>query len=62
MSSPQKTVKGAEASREAQRTRSAGEADEPMPKKPKKHSLSWSLGSSSSSLAQVRSPFGQGKM
>lgn len=56
-----KSVKGGEVVSQAHRTLSAGEADQPKAKIPKKHALSFSaLGSSSPSLAQVRSPFGQG--
>lgn len=62
MSSVKKTARGVETSREAQRTRSAGEADQPRPKKSTKHSMSWSFGSSYSGLAQERSFFGQGRM
>ncbi|MCJ1262776.1 hypothetical protein MMC22_002646 [Lobaria immixta] len=58
--STKKSVKGVEASTAAQRTLSAGEADQPKPGIPKKKAASFSLGSSSPSLAQVRSPFGQG--
>lgn len=56
-----KPIKGGEVPSQAQRTLSAGEADQPKIKSPKKKALSFpAFGSSSPSLAQVRSPFGQG--
>ena len=58
--STNKSVKGGATNSEAQRTRSAGEADQPKPLIRKKKAFSFSLGSSSPSLAEVHSPFGQG--
>ena len=56
-----KPVKGREVSSQAQRTLSAGEADQPKTKIPKKHAMSFpAFGTSAPSLTEVRSPFGQG--
>ncbi|MCJ1465656.1 hypothetical protein MMC07_004275 [Pseudocyphellaria aurata] len=56
-----KPVGGVDTCSIARRTRSAEEAEQPKPRAPKKNrSLSSTFGSSSPSMAQVRSPFGPG--
>ncbi|MCJ1424591.1 hypothetical protein MMC29_002479 [Sticta canariensis] len=60
ISQVKKPVEGGGVPSQAQRTLSAGEADQPKTRIPKKHALSFSaFGSSSPSLTEVRSPFGQ---